>query len=189
MSVKATSDLWWKDAIVYCLDVETFFDWDGDGCGDLQGLTERVDYLAGLGISCLWLMPFYPSPNVDDGYDITDFYAVDPRFGTFGDFTELIRPCHDRGIRVIADFVMNHTSDQHPWFQSARSSPDSPYRDWYVWSETEPSDRKQGMVCPGEQDETWTYDRTAKLWYYHRFYKFQPDLNIENPAVREEIKK
>ena len=121
MSVKATSDLWWKNAVLYCLDVETFFDSDGDGCGDLAGLTERVDYLAGLGVSCLWLMPFYPSPNRDDGYDITDFYAVDPRLGTLGDFVELCAPRRDRGIRVIADFVMNHTSDQHPWFQVARA--------------------------------------------------------------------
>ncbi len=133
MSVKASSDLWWKDAVVYCLDVEMFYDGDGDGCGDLLGLTERVDYLAGLGVSVLWLMPFYPSPNRDDGYDITDFYAVDPALGTLGDFAELVRTCRDRGIRVIVDFVMNHTSDQHPWFQAARSSPDSPYRDFYVW--------------------------------------------------------
>ena len=152
MSIKATSDLWWKNGVFYCLDVETFLRLDGDGCGDLLGLTERVDYLAGLGISCLWLMPFYPSPNRDDGYDITDFFGVEPSLGTLGDFTELVRTCRDRGIRVIADFVMNHTSDQHPWFQAARSDPDSPYRDFYVWSE-EQAAREAGrrrLPRPGE---------------------------------------
>ena len=128
MSVKATSDLWWKNAVFYCLDIETFYDLDGDGCGDLPGLTERVDYLGGLGVSCIWLMPFYSSPNRDDGYDIVDFYAVDPAMGTLGDLVEFVRTARDRGIRVVADFVMNHTSDQHRWFQSARESPDSPYR-------------------------------------------------------------
>ena len=123
MRLTQTSDLWWKNAVVYCLDVETFLDCDGDGCGDFRGLTEQIDYLAGSGVTCLWLMPFYPSPDRDDGYDITDFYGVDPRLGTLGDFVELVRTARDRGIRVIADLVVNHTSDQHPWFQEARSSP------------------------------------------------------------------
>jgi trehalose synthase len=187
MSAKATSDLWWKDAIFYCLDVETFFDSDGDGCGDLAGLTDRIDYLAGLGVSCLWLMPFYPSPNVDDGYDITDFYAVDPSLGTLGDFTELIRTCHDRGIRVIVDFVMNHTSDQHPWFQAARSSPDSPYRDFYVWREEKPEEKPGDVVFPDRENSNWAYDRKAKQYYLHKFYSHQPDLNLSNPAVRDEL--
>ncbi|GLY03545.1 MULTISPECIES: alpha-amylase family protein [Actinoplanes] len=183
------SDRWYENAVVYCLDIDTFADANGDGVGDIQGLIGRLDYLARLGINCLWLHPIHPTPDRDDGYDVTDFYAVDPRFGTLGDFAELLHQAENRGIKVIIDLVVNHTSDQHPWFQSARKSADSPYRDWFVWSETEPSDRKQGMVFPGEQNETWTYDRTAKLWYYHRFYKFQPDLNINNPAVRAEIKK
>ncbi|WP_328461946.1 alpha-amylase family protein [Actinoplanes sp. NBC_00393] len=183
------SDRWYEKAVVYCLDIDSFADSNGDGCGDLRGLIGRLDYLSRLGITCLWLNPIHPSPNRDDGYDVSDFYNVDPRFGNLGDFAELLHEAGNRGIKVIIDLVVNHTSDQHPWFQSARSSPDSPYRDWFVWSETEPADRKQGMVFPGEQAETWTYDRTAKLWYYHRFYKFQPDLNINNPAVREEIKK
>ena len=187
MSVKATSDLWWKDAIFYCLDVETFFDCDGDGCGDLPGLTERVDYLAGLGISCLWLMPFYPSPNRDDGYDITDFYGVDPALGTLGDFTELVRTCRDRGIRVIADFVMNHTSDQHPWFQAARSSPDSPYRDFYVWRDEQPAEKPGDVVFPDQENSNWAYDRKAKQYYLHKFYSHQPDLNLANPEVRDEL--
>src|SRR5439155_13552532 len=146
-------------------------------------------YLARLGVTCLWLHPIHPSPRRDDGYDVTDFYAVDPRLGTLGDFAELLHQADNRGIRVMLDMVVNHTSDQHPWFQSARRSSDSPYRDWYVWSDTEPPDRRQGMVFPGEQAETWSYDRTAKAWYYHRFYDFQPDLNYANPAVREELKK
>ena len=187
MRIKATSDLWWKDAVFYCLDVEMFYDPDGDGCGDLAGLTERVDYLAGLGISCLWLMPFYPSPNRDDGYDITDFYAVDPAFGTLGDFAELVRTCRDRGIRVIADFVMNHTSDQHPWFQAARSSPDSPYRDFYVWADERPAEKPGDVVFPDQETSNWAYDRKAGQYYLHKFYSHQPDLNLANPAVRDEL--
>ncbi|GGM44368.1 trehalose synthase [Micromonospora sonchi] len=183
------SDRWYSEAVVYCLDIDTYADSNGDGVGDIPGLISRLDYLARLGVTCLWLHPIHPSPNDDDGYDVTDFYNIDPRFGTLGDFAELLHQASNRGIRVIIDLVVNHTSDQHPWFQSARSSPDSPYRDWYVWSDHEPTDRHQGMVFPGEQHETWTYDRTAKAWYYHRFYKFQPDLNTTNPAVRAEIKK
>jgi maltose alpha-D-glucosyltransferase/alpha-amylase len=183
------SERWYQEAVVYCLDIDTFADSDGDGVGDLPGLIGRLDYLARLGVTCLWLHPIHPSPNRDDGYDATDFYDIDPRFGTLGDFAELLHQAGNRGIRVIIDLVVNHTSDEHPWFVDARSSPDSPYRDWYVWSDTEPPDRKQGMVFPGEQDETWTYDRTAKAWYYHRFYRFQPDLNVTIPAVQAEIKK
>ncbi|WFE57783.1 alpha-amylase family protein [Micromonospora sp. WMMD712] len=182
-------DRWYSEAVVYCLDIDTYADSDGDGVGDIRGLIGRLDYLARLGVTCLWLHPIHPSPNRDDGYDVTDFYNVDPRFGTLGDFAELLHQAQNRGIRVIIDLVVNHTSDQHPWFVSARSSPDSPYRDWYVWADHEPADRHQGMVFPGEQNETWTYDRTAKAWYYHRFYKYQPDLNFANPQVRAEVKK
>ncbi|WP_422736689.1 alpha-amylase family protein [Micromonospora sp. WMMD729] len=182
-------DRWYSEAVVYCLDIDTYADSDGDGVGDIRGLIGRLDYLARLGVTCLWLNPIHPSPNRDDGYDVTDFYNVDPRFGTLGDFAELLHQAQNRGIRVIIDLVVNHTSDEHPWFQSARSSPDSPYRDWFVWSDTEPDDRHQGMVFPGEQNETWSYDRTAKAWFYHRFYKFQPDLNYANPDVRAEVKK
>ncbi|MGC4854340.1 alpha-amylase family protein [Micromonospora sp. DT4] len=182
-------DRWYSEAVVYCLDIDTYADSDGDGVGDIRGLIGRLDYLARLGVTCLWLHPIHPSPNRDDGYDVTDFYNVDPRFGTLGDFAELLHQAQNRGIRVIIDLVVNHTSDEHPWFQSVRSSPDSPYRDWFVWSDTEPDDRHQGMVFPGEQKETWSYDRTAKAWFYHRFYKFQPDLNFANPEVRAEVKK
>ncbi|MET0424370.1 MAG: alpha-amylase family protein [Actinoplanes sp.] len=183
------SDRWYQKAVIYCLDIDTYADSNGDGVGDIRGLIGRLDYLARLGINCLWLNPIHPSPNLDDGYDVANFYDVDPRFGNLGDFAELLHEAGNLGIKVIIDLVVNHTSDQHPWFQSARSSPDSPYRDWYVWADSAPADRHQGMVFPGEQESTWTHDRTAKAWYYHRFYKFQPDLNIENPEVREEIKK
>src|SRR5947209_5606489 len=181
------SERWYKEAVIYCVDVETFQDSDGDGWGDLPGLISRLDYLSRLGVTCLWLNPIHPTPNRDDGYDVTDYYGIDPRIGTLGDFAELLHQAGNRGLRVIIDLVVNHTSDQHPWFQSARSDPKSPYRDWYVWSKDEPSDRRQGMVFPGEQKETWTFDKTAQAWYYHRFYNFQPDLNMTNPEVRAEI--
>lgn len=183
------SERWYKEAVIYCIEVDTYQDSNGDGCGDLPGLTSRLDYLARLGVTCLWLNPIHPSPKLDGGYDISDYYGVHPQLGTLGDFVELATQARSRGIRLVMDLVVNHTSDQHPWFQSARSDPDSPYRDWYVWSEDEPPDRRQGMVFPGEQTETWTMDDAAKLWYYHRFYDFQPDLNWTSPAVRAEIKK
>jgi maltose alpha-D-glucosyltransferase/alpha-amylase len=183
------NERWYKQAVIYCLDVETFQDSDGDGVGDFAGLTSRLDYLARLGVTCLWLNPIHPGPNRDDGYDVADFYTVDPRLGTLGDFAEFVHQAANRGLRVIIDLVVNHTSDQHPWFQSARSDPASRFRDWYVWSKEEPSDRRQGMVFPGEQDETWTWDEEAGAWYYHRFYNFQPDLNMANPDVRAEVRK
>jgi maltose alpha-D-glucosyltransferase/alpha-amylase len=184
---KATSDLWWKNGLFYCLDVQTYLDSDGDGTGDLQGLIERIDYLAGIGVTCLWLMPFFPSPERDDGYDITDFYAVDPRFGTLGDMVELVRTARDRGIRVIADLVVNHTSIRHPWFQDARSSRDSPYRDFYVWRDEKPEEKPGDLVFPDQEDSNWAWDEEAGQWYLHRFYTEQPDLNVANPRVRDEL--
>jgi maltose alpha-D-glucosyltransferase / alpha-amylase len=181
------SDHWYDKAFIYCLDVETFADSNDDGIGDFRGLMGRLDYLYRLGVTCLWLNPIHPSPRRDAGYDATDFYAVDPRLGSLGDFAELLQQAGDRGIRVMIDLALNHTSDEHPWFVDACSSPDSPHRDWYVWSQTEPSDRYQGVVFPGEQKETWSYHKRAGAWYYHRFYDFQPDLNIANPDVRAEI--
>jgi trehalose synthase len=189
MSTARTADLWWKNAIVYCLDVETFLDHDGDGIGDLQGLTERVDYLAGIGVTCIWLMPFQPSPNRDDGYDVTDYFGVDPRVGDLGDFVAFVRAAKDRGMRVIIDLVVNHTSDRHPWFRSARSSPDSPYRDYYVWRDEPPEDPANEVVFPDAEDSIWSKDDKAGQWYLHHFYSHQPDLNVANPAVREEIAK
>ncbi|YCK34090.1 alpha-amylase family protein [Actinomadura sp. ATCC 39365] len=187
MRLTYTSDVWWKNAVVYCLDVETFKDGNGDGVGDFRGLTQQIDYLAGLGVTCLWLMPFFPTPNRDDGYDITDFYSIDPRLGTLGDFVEFMRTANDRGLRVIADLVVNHTSDQHPWFKESRKSKDSPMRDWYVWSDTpEPDDPKQ-VVFPDKEDSIWQYDKGSGQYYLHSFYRHQPDLNVGNPEVRDEI--
>jgi len=184
---KATGDVWWRNAVVYCLDVETFLDSDGDGCGDLVGLCERVDYLAGLGVSCIWLMPFYPSHQRDDGYDITDYYGVDPRLGTHGDLVELVRTARDRGIRMIADLVPNHTSDRHPWFRSAREGRDSPYHDFYVWADEKPAEKPGDVVFPDQENSNWAYDRKARRWYLHRFYSHQPDLNVANAEVRDEL--
>ena len=189
MRIRDTGDLWWKSAVVYCLDVETYMDWDDDGIGDLPGLVQRIDHLAELGVTCLWLMPFYPTADRDDGYDITDYYAVDPRLGDGGDLVELIRTANDRGIRVIADLVVNHTSDRHPWFRAARRSKDSPYRDWYVWREDPPPDTSDEVVFPDKEDGIWTYDEQAGAWYRHRFYRHQPDLNTANPQVRDAIAK
>jgi maltose alpha-D-glucosyltransferase / alpha-amylase len=178
---------WYQQAVIYSLDIETFQDSNGDGVGDLPGLVSRLDYLARLGVTTLWFNPLHPTPGRDDGYDVTDYYGVDPRLGSLGDFVEMVHQCGNRGIRVMIDLVVNHTSDEHPWFQAARSDPDSPYRDWYVWSETEPPHAEEGVVFPGYQRGTWSYDEVAKLWYHHRFYEFQPDLNWNNPKVREEI--
>jgi maltose alpha-D-glucosyltransferase/alpha-amylase len=182
-------DLWYKNAVFYCLSVGTYMDANGDGVGDFKGLLRRLDYLQGLGITTIWLMPFQPSPGKDDGYDISDYYGVNPRYGTLGDFVEFTHGCRQRGIRVIIDLVVNHTSDAHPWFRQARASKDSPYRDWYVWSDRKPANANKGMVFPGVQKSTWTHDKEAKAWYFHRFYDFQPDLNTSNPQVQAEILK
>jgi trehalose synthase len=189
MRISDTSDLWWKTAVIYCLDVQTFMDWNDDGMGDFTGLAERVDYLSELGVTCLWLMPFYPTADRDDGYDITDYYGVDPRLGSAGDFVELVRTARDRGMRVIIDLVLNHTSDRHPWFRSARSSKTSPFRDYYVWRADPPPDTSSQVVFPDKEDSIWEYDEKTEEWYFHRFYRTQPDLNITNPQVRDEIAK
>ncbi len=181
------SNLWWRSAVFYCLDVETFYDSDGDGVGDLAGLHQQIDYLAELGVTCLWLMPFYPSPNTDDGYDISDYYGVDPRFGSLGDVVELIRAANNRGLRVIADLVVNHTSAEHPWFQAARSSKESPYRDYYIWRSDPPPDTSAEVTFPDQENSLWELDEQTGEWYFHRFYKQQPDLNISNPKVRDAI--
>jgi maltose alpha-D-glucosyltransferase / alpha-amylase len=180
---------WYRTGVFYSLDVGVFQDANGDGVGDFQGLMARLDYLGRLGVSTIWLNPIYPSPRRDGGYDITDYYDLHPRLGSLGDFATMMHEAGERGIRVMLDLVVNHTSEQHPWFQSARSDPNSPFRDWYVWSETEPPDRFEGMVFPGIENETWTYDEVTHAWYRHRFYRFEPDLNTDNPAVREEIQK
>lgn len=183
------SDLWYKNAVIYCLSVGTYMDANGDGIGDFQGLMRRLDYLHGLGVTAIWLMPFQCSPGRDDGYDISDYYGVNPAYGTLGDFVEFTHAAKQRGIRVLIDLVVNHTSDEHPWFQGARRDPKSRYREWYIWSDKKPPRSEQGMVFPGVQKSTWTRDPVAKQWYFHRFYNFQPDLNTTNPAVQAEILK
>ncbi len=183
------SDLWYKDAIIYCLDVETYMDSNGDGIGDFEGLTHTLNYISGLGVNTLWLLPFFPTPNRDNGYDVKDYYSVDPRLGTLGDFVEFIHRARDHGLRVIIDLVLNHTSIDHPWFQAARQDKSSKYRDYYIWRDEKPEDADEGVIFPGEQESTWTYDEVAEQYYFHRFYKHQPDVNITNPHVQEEFRK
>jgi len=183
------NDLWYKNAIIYCLSVSTYMDANGDGIGDFQGLMRRLDYLHGLGVTAVWLMPFQVSPLRDDGYDVADYYGVDPRYGTLGDFVEFTHGAKQRGIRVLIDLVVNHTSNEHPWFKEARKDPNSKYRDWYIWSKKKPPRANHGMVFAGVQKSTWSYDEIARAWYFHRFYDFQPDLNTSNPEVQAEILK
>src|SRR5436190_5784034 len=183
------NDLWYKNAIIYCLSVGTYMDANGDGVGDFQGLLRRLDYLHGLGVTGIWLMPFQVSPCKDDGYDVADYYNVDPRYGTLGDFVEFAHGAKQRGIRVLIDLVVNHTSNEHRWFKEARKDPKSKYRDWYVWSKKKPANANKGMVFPGVQKTTWSYDDVAKTYYFHRFYDFQPDLNTSHPEVQAEILK
>jgi maltose alpha-D-glucosyltransferase/alpha-amylase len=183
------NDLWYKNAVLYCLSVGTYMDANGDGVGDFQGLMRRLDYLHGLGITAIWLMPFQTSPQRDDGYDVSDYYSVDQRYGTLGDFVEFTHGAKQRGIRVIIDLVVNHTSNEHAWFREARRDPHSPYRDWYIWSKQKPPRAQEGMVFPGVQKSTWSYDEQARAWYFHRFYDFQPDLNTSHPEVQAEILK
>lgn len=178
---------WYSNMIMYSVDVELFYDGDGDGIGDFVGLTEKLDYLAGLGINCLWILPFYPSPDRDNGYDVMDYYQVDERLGSLGDFSQFMEKANSLGIRIIIDLVINHTSIEHPWFQQARADPDSPYHDYYVWSVDKPVFDRDKLHFVGEENAVWTYDRKARKYYLHRFYKEQPDLNIANPRVREEI--
>jgi maltose alpha-D-glucosyltransferase/alpha-amylase len=182
-------DLWYKNAIIYCIDVKTFMDANGDGIGDFIGLTEKVDYLSGLGVTCIWLMPFYPSPQKDNGYDVMDYYNVDPQLGTLGDFVEFTRRAEERGIRILVDLVVNHTSDRHPWFQAACQDKNSKYRDYYLWSKEKPPDLTEGIIFAGIQEATWTYHPQTEAYYAHRFYDHQADLNITNPEVRVEIQK
>jgi maltose alpha-D-glucosyltransferase/alpha-amylase len=183
------TDLWYKNAIIYAIDVGTFMDSNGDGVGDFDGLTSRLDYLAGLGVSCLWLLPFYPSSHRDNGYDVTDYLSVDPRHGTVADFTEFLHQARKRGLRVLTDLVVNHTSDQHPWFQAARTDQQSPYHDYYIWTDQPPKHSDEKNIFPTEESGVWTYDEAAKAYYYHKFYHFEPDLNNAHPAVRAEVRK
>jgi maltose alpha-D-glucosyltransferase/alpha-amylase len=175
---------WYKSAVFYEVHVKAFMDADGNGVGDFAGLTSKLDYVRDLGVDCLWILPMYPSPLRDDGYDIADFYGIHPAYGSVEDFQKFLDAAHDRGLRVIADLVMNHTSDQHPWFQAARSDPASPYRDYYVWSPTDQRYRDARIIFTDTEKSNWTWDPVAKQYYWHRFFSHQPDLNYDNPAVR-----
>ncbi len=181
--------LWYKNAVFYEVYVRAYHDSNADGHGDLAGLTEKLDYIKDLGIDCIWLLPIYPSPLNDDGYDIADFYGVHPDYGTIDDFKILVEEAHARGLRVIADLVLNHTSDQHLWFQEARKDPKSPYRDFYVWSDTDQKYLETRIIFTDTEPSNWSWDEEAGQYYWHRFFASQPDLNFDNPAVREEMKK
>ncbi len=185
----STELLWYKNSIIYALDVEVFKDSDNDGVGDFKGLINKLGYIDSLGVDVIWLSPFQPTPNKDDGYDISDYYHIDDRLGTMADFQTFVHAAKQRGIKVIIDLVLNHTSDQHPWFVAARKDRSSHYRDWYVWSKNRPKNADQGMVFPGVQESIWALDSVSGEYYYHRFYDFQPDLNTQHPAVRAEMRK
>jgi len=179
---------WYKDAIIYELHVRTFFDSNGDGIGDFVGLTEKLSYLADLGVTALWLLPFYPSPLKDDGYDIADYMNIHPDYGTLRDFRRFLRAAHDLGLKVITELVVNHTSDQHPWFQRARRAPaNSRYRNYYVWSDTPDKYADARIIFQDFERSNWTYDDVADAYYWHRFYSHQPDLNFDNPVVKREV--
>jgi maltose alpha-D-glucosyltransferase/alpha-amylase len=179
--------LWYKHAIIYQVHVRTFCDSNGDGIGDFQGLDRKLDYLKELGINALWLMPFFPSPLRDDGYDIADYYSVHSSYGTLDDFKVFLKSAHERGIRVIIEMVLNHTSDQHPWFQQSRSSRENPRRDWYVWSDTDTRYQGTRIIFLDTEMSNWAWDPVSKAYYWHRFFSHQPDLNFDNPAVRDEV--
>src|SRR5688500_7515437 len=178
-------DDWYKDAIFYEVYVRGFYDSSADGVGDFCGLTSKLDYLRWLGINCIWLLPFYESPLRDGGYDISDYYAVLPDYGTVADFKQFLSAAHAKGIRVIADLVINHTSDHHPWFQESRSSPDSPKRDWYVWSDSDQKYSQARIIFTDTERSNWSWDEQAGAFYWHRFFRHQPDLNYDNPEVRQ----
>jgi maltose alpha-D-glucosyltransferase/alpha-amylase len=185
---KNADPLWFKDAILYELHIRAFFDSNGDGIGDFQGLVQKLDYLEELGITAIWLLPFYPSPLKDDGYDVTDYYDVHPDYGTLGDFKIFLKEAHRRNIRVITELILNHTSDQHAWFKKARKSkPGSRFRDFYVWNDTPEKYKDARVIFGDEEPSNWTYDEEAKAYYWHRYYRHQPDLNFENAEVQLEM--
>ncbi len=187
MLLSQDENLWYKDAVIYQLHVRTFCDSNGDGVGDFRGLTSKLDYLQELGINAIWLLPFFPSPLRDDGYDIADYTSVHPAYGSLQDFKEFLAAAHNRRIRVITEMVVNHTSDQHPWFQEARRSRENPKRDWYVWSDTDSRYHGVRIIFVDTEMSNWAWDPISKSYYWHRFFSHQPDLNYDNPAVREAI--
>jgi maltose alpha-D-glucosyltransferase/alpha-amylase len=176
---------WYKRAVFYEVLVRGFHDANGDGTGDLRGLAQKMDYISWLGVDCLWLLPLYQSPLRDGGYDISDFFTVLPEFGDVGDFVLLVDEAHRRGIRVVADLVMNHTSDQNPWFQASRTEPDGPYGDFYVWADNDDAYPDARIIFVDTETSNWTWDPVRQQYYWHRFFSHQPDLNYENPAVQE----
>src|SRR4029453_12390477 len=188
-AIKPSADaLWYKDAVIYEVHVRSFFDGNDDGIGDFVGLTRKLDYIQELGVKTIWLLPFYPSPGKDDGYDISDYHNVLPQYGTRTDFRQFVREAHRRGLRVITELVINHTSDQHPWFQAARTAePDSSKRAYYVWSDR--TDRYAGtrIIFTDTESSNWAWDPVAKAYYWHRFFSHQPDLNFDNPRVERAV--
>ena len=175
---------WYRDAIIYQVHVKSFFDSNDDGIGDFKGLTQKLDYIRDLGVTAIWVMPFYPSPLRDDGYDIADYRGINESYGTMADFRRFVREAHDRGLRVITELVINHTSDQHPWFKKAREAPKgSLARDFYVWSDTDRKYEDTRIIFLDTESSNWTWDPVAKQYYWHRFYSHQPDLNFDNPRV------
>ncbi|MGD2070327.1 MAG: alpha-amylase family glycosyl hydrolase, partial [Gemmatimonadota bacterium] len=180
--------LWYKDAVIYQLHVKSFADSDGDGRGDFPALTSKLDYLQELGVTALWILPFYPSPLKDDGYDIADYWSVNPTYGTLEDFRTFLGEAHKRGLRVITELVINHTSDQHPWFQRARRAPKgSPERDFYVWSDDPERYGETRIIFKDYEPSNWTWDPVAEQYFWHRFFHHQPDLNFDNPEVHEKL--
>jgi maltose alpha-D-glucosyltransferase/alpha-amylase len=184
---RSADPLWYKDAVFYQLHVKSFADSNGDGIGDFPGLTAKLDHVSSLGVDCLWLQPMYPSPFKDDGYDISDYVNIHPSYGTLQDFERFLDQAHSRGLRVIIELVLNHTSDQHAWFAEARSSRDNPRRDWYVWSDTDDRYRGVRIIFIDTELSNWAWDPVSKSYYWHRFFSHQPDLNYDNPAVRDEV--
>jgi maltose alpha-D-glucosyltransferase/alpha-amylase len=180
-------ELWYKDAIVYELHVKAFYDSNGDGIGDFPGLMQKLDYLTDLGVDCIWLLPTFPSPLRDDGYDIADYRSIHPDYGTLEDFDTFVEEAHARGLHVMTELVMNHTSDSHPWFQESRRAPAGPMRDWYVWSETDQRYLDVRIIFTDTERSNWTLDQESRHYYWHRFFHHQPDLNFDTPAVREEM--
>src|SRR5688572_29077292 len=175
---------WFKDAVIYELHIKAFMDGDGDGIGDFHGLLEKLDYLKDLGVTAIWILPFYPSPLRDDGYDIGDYRNVNPAYGTLADFRHFIKEAHRRNLRVVTELVVNHTSDQHPWFQRARRArPGSHLRDFYVWSDTDQKYQGTRIIFLDTERSNWTWDALAQSYFWHRFYSHQPDLNFDNPRV------
>lgn len=180
--------LWYKNTVIYSVEIENFLDSNKDGIGDFHGLKNRLGYLRSLGVNCIWILPFYASPNKDNGYDVMDYFKINPKYGDFGDFAEFVDAAEEHGIRILVDLVVNHTSNEHFWFQEARKDKNSKYRDYYIWSKTKPKENPEHIIFGKEQgNSNWKYDQKAKAYYYHTFYGFQPDLNLTNPKVQNEI--